>query len=82
MEEEKKEFQTALHEFQQAVAELQKPIMAYMEKQEHWERNKRAKAYLAASAREKAALEVVKDAVIVLGGGMVVLAAFAMLMLR
>ncbi len=82
MEDKEKEFQTALNEFKHTVAEFQKPIMAYIEKHEHWERNKRANEYLVSSAQEKAALEVLKDAIVVLGGGMVVLAAFAMMMLR
>ena len=79
MEDKETDFQKTVADFNQAVDEYTQSLRQRIE---YWERNKRAAAFLATSGQEKASLDVLDTAILVLGGGMVVLAAFAIMMLR
>lgn len=73
-------------DFQKTVADFNRSVDEYTQslrqRIEYWERNKKAAAYLAGNGQVKTSLDVLDTAILVLGGGMVILAAFALLMMR
>ena len=79
MDNKEEDFQKTVADFNQAVDEYTQSLRQRIE---YWERNRKAAAYLAGNGQEKTSLDVLDTAILVLGGGMVVLAAFAIMMLR
>lgn len=74
-----------MEELMQNISELRKEIKQYIGKTDRrldlLERNANAGTYIAVNAKEKAALDILDTAIIVLTGGMVVMMGMALLAL-